>query len=88
MPRSVAFFATIPAAIITAGFEVLVHDVMAAIRTSPFPTDVLSPLGALVSIATRSGVGRLLIISTSVVTLVFRSLTESLSIGSGTDFEL
>ena len=34
-PRSTAFFASRPAASITAGFEVLVHDVMAAITTSP-----------------------------------------------------
>ena len=34
-PRSTAFFASSPAASITAGFEVLVHEVMAAITTSP-----------------------------------------------------
>jgi hypothetical protein len=32
-----AFSATRPAAIITSGLEVLVHDVMAAITTSPSP---------------------------------------------------
>ena len=34
-PCSTAFFASRPAASITVGFEVLVHDVMAAITTSP-----------------------------------------------------
>jgi hypothetical protein len=34
-PRSTAFFASKPAASITIGLEVLVHDVMAAITTSP-----------------------------------------------------
>ena len=36
-PASTAFFASRPAPIITLGFEVLVHDVIAAIRTSPLP---------------------------------------------------
>ena len=35
MPRSTAFFATMPAATITEGFEVLVQLVMAAITTLP-----------------------------------------------------
>jgi hypothetical protein len=34
-PRSTAFFASRPAVSITPGFDVLVHEVMAAIRTSP-----------------------------------------------------
>ena len=34
-PRSTAFFASSPAASITVGFEVLVHEVMAAMTTSP-----------------------------------------------------
>ena len=35
-PRSVAFFASSPAAIMTDGFEVLVHDVIEAIETMPW----------------------------------------------------
>ena len=35
-PRSLAFFATRPAAIITLGLDVFVQDVIAAITTSPF----------------------------------------------------
>ena len=34
-PFSTAFFASNPAASMTLGFEVLVHDVIAAIKTSP-----------------------------------------------------
>jgi len=34
-PRSTAFFASKPAASMTAGFDVLVHEVMAAMTTSP-----------------------------------------------------
>jgi hypothetical protein len=34
-PASTAFFASNPAASITDGFEVLVHEVMAAMSTSP-----------------------------------------------------
>ena len=36
-PFSTAFFASSPAAISTLGFDVLVHEVMAAIITSPDP---------------------------------------------------
>src|SRR3982751_3217174 len=36
-PASTAFFASRPAAIITLGFEVFVHDVIAAISTSALP---------------------------------------------------
>jgi hypothetical protein len=35
-PSSTAFFATRPAAIITAGFDVFVHEVIAAITTEPW----------------------------------------------------
>ena len=41
-PASTAFFASRPAASITLGFEVLVHEVIAAISTSPLPI-VMSP---------------------------------------------
>ena len=34
-PCSIAFFATRPAAIITDGFDVFVHDVIAAMTTEP-----------------------------------------------------
>ena len=34
-PRSTAFFASRPAAIITDGFDVFVHDVIAAMTTEP-----------------------------------------------------
>ncbi len=36
-PFSTAFFASNPAASSTPGFDVLVHDVIAAIRMSPVP---------------------------------------------------
>src|SRR5207244_4073019 len=36
-PRSTAFLASRPAAIITLGFDVFVHDVIAAITTAPCP---------------------------------------------------
>ena len=42
-PASTAFLASRPAASITLGFEVLVHEVIAAISTSPLPM-VTSPL--------------------------------------------
>ena len=52
----------------TLGFEVLVQDVMAAINTSPCPNSAVAVgVGAA---STRSGVGRLFIISTSVCMLV------------------
>ena len=57
-PLSTAFFASRPAASITLGFEVLVHEVIAAISTSPLP---MSRIAAGASI----GVGRLSTISTS-----------------------
>ena len=36
-PFSTAFFASSPAASITPGFDVFVHEVIAAISTSPLP---------------------------------------------------
>ena len=42
-PRSTAFFASSPAASSTPGFEVFVHEVIAAISTSPLPIR-MSPL--------------------------------------------
>jgi hypothetical protein len=36
-PRSTAFLASSPAATITEGLEVLVHDVIAAMATAPSP---------------------------------------------------
>ena len=60
-PFSTAFFARRPAASITLGFEVFVHEVMAAISTSPEPMSV----GCGFAGATRSGVGRLFTISTT-----------------------
>ncbi len=59
-PFSTAFFASNPAASSTPGFDVLVHEVIAAISTSPLPMS--SGLGA--SGTTLSGVGRLSTIST------------------------
>ncbi len=41
-PRSVAFFASRPAASSTLGFEVLVHEVIAAMMTSPEPMSMPS----------------------------------------------
>ena len=38
-PRSTAFFASNPAATMTLGFDVLVHDVIAAITTAPCAID-------------------------------------------------
>ena len=42
-PRSTAFFASSPAATITYGFEVFVHDVIAAITTAPCARWTTSP---------------------------------------------
>ena len=58
-PLAAAFFASSPAASSTPGFEVLVHEVMAAISTSPWPMS--SGLGPMA--VTRSWVGRLSTIS-------------------------
>ena len=58
-PFSTAFFASNPAASSTLGFDVFVHDVIAAISTSPLPmSTAFGAEGAM-----RSGVGRLLTIS-------------------------
>jgi hypothetical protein len=38
-PASTAFFASSPAASSTLGFEVFVHEVIAAISTSPWPSE-------------------------------------------------
>ena len=37
-PLAIAFFASRPAPSITAGFEVLVHEVIAAMTTAPCPS--------------------------------------------------
>jgi hypothetical protein len=55
----------------TVGLEVLVQEVMAAMRTSPWPNSRHLPGWASVTARTTSGVGRLFIISNSVVALVF-----------------
>ncbi len=60
-PLAAAFFASRPAASNTPGFEVFVHEVIAAISTSPLPMSTgLGPVTA-----TRSCVGRLSTISTT-----------------------
>src|SRR5688572_29720165 len=61
-PFSTAFFASSPAAISTLGLLVFVHDVIAAIRTSPDP--IAMPV-VWPGSETASGVGRLLDISTT-----------------------
>ncbi|MCY1522075.1 hypothetical protein D9M68_569200 [compost metagenome] len=66
-PASTAFLARRPAASITLGLEVLVHEVMAAISTSPLPI-VIWPLGAGGAVAlvwAAALVERLATISTS-----------------------
>src|SRR5688500_8979372 len=42
-PRSTAFFASSPAPTITLGFDVFVHDVIAAITTVPSPISASTP---------------------------------------------
>src|SRR5262249_20168006 len=42
-PRATAFLANRPAPSMTAGFDVLVHEVMAAITTAPWPTSAVAP---------------------------------------------
>src|SRR4030095_7377713 len=66
-PCSTAFFASSPAASITPGFDVFVHEVIAAIITSPLPISGNFGSGGL----TRSGVGRLSTISTRLVGWAF-----------------
>src|SRR5688500_11003032 len=72
-PCSIAFLASRPAASITAGFDVLVHEVMAAITTSPWVNAIVDDPdeGVLDDRPGRFGVGRLFIISASVKVLVF-----------------
>jgi hypothetical protein len=50
-PRSTAFLATSAAPIITDGFDVLVHDVIAAMTTAPWSTSLSVP-SARVTFAT------------------------------------
>ena len=52
-PFSTAFLASRPAPIITEGFEVLVHEVIAAIATAPWPIVTSSP--SMVKVAVRAG---------------------------------
>src|SRR5205814_5522299 len=73
-PFSTAFFASSPAASITAGFEVLVQEVIAAITTSPCARSTVALRVERDSLPTRLGVGRLFIISVSVSVLVFFAL--------------
>ncbi len=42
-PRSTAFFASSPAPIITAGLDVFVQEVIAAITTTPWSISTVSP---------------------------------------------
>ena len=75
-PRSTAFLASRPAASMTLGLEVLVQQVIAAMTTSPWRSSTRSGLGSVSG--TRSGVGRLCIISISVSGLVlFGVVTRS-----------
>jgi hypothetical protein len=46
-PASTAFFASRPAASNTLGFEVLVHEVIAAISTSPLPSEISPTFGCV-----------------------------------------
>src|SRR6266851_3647407 len=50
-PASTAFLASSAAPTMTDGFEVLVHDVMAAITTEPWSTEVLVPSSRVTSAA-------------------------------------
>lgn len=71
-PRATAFFASKPAASMTAGLEVLVHEVMAAMTTPPLDTSQVNGLaGGALAWTSRLGVGRLFIISISVSVFVF-----------------
>jgi hypothetical protein len=62
-PRSTAFFASRPAPTMTCGFDVFVHDVIAAITTDPCSSSQRSPsivtgttirLGSIVATGTRT----------------------------------
>jgi len=52
-PRSTAFLASSPAPIMTEGFDVLVHEVIAAMVTAPWPISTCSP--AISTFARASG---------------------------------
>ena len=52
-PRSTAAFATSAAAIITDGFEVFVHEVIAAIATAPWSSSTSAP--SIVTVDRRRG---------------------------------
>ena len=52
-PRSTAFFASRPAASSTLGLDVFVHDVIAAISTSPLPMDTCGSGGSRNTIRRR-----------------------------------
>src|SRR5215472_17957394 len=49
-PASTAFLASRAAATMTEGFEVLVHDVMAAMTTDPWSTDVRVPSSSVTGV--------------------------------------
>ncbi|CAB4755075.1 unannotated protein [freshwater metagenome] len=53
-PRSTALRASNPAAIITDGFEVFVHDVIEAIATMPWLIETDSPLSTMSDAAAGS----------------------------------
>src|SRR3954454_581583 len=57
-PRSTAFFASNPAASITYGFEVFVHDVIAAMTTWPWSRVTASPPPTDVSFTGTEALGR------------------------------
>ena len=52
-PASTAFLASRAAPTMTEGFEVLVHDVMAAMTTDPWSTDVRVPSSRITSTGVR-----------------------------------
>jgi len=53
-PFSTAFLASIAAAIITEGFEVLVHEVIDAITTAPWNRSYVSPSGVVTGAVRRA----------------------------------
>ena len=55
-PFSTAFFASSAAPIITDGLEVLVHDVIAAIATAPWPIVWVPPSRVTSAVASASSV--------------------------------
>ena len=70
-PRATALRARSPAASITLGFEVLVHEVIAAMTTSPWPSSTASSRAGRRAPRCPSPVGRLFTISYSVSVEVF-----------------